>query len=419
MELTWLEGSDIARLPSFATSLAIGLLIGLERERHAGAKAGLRTFALVALFAAVAAFLADQLGSPWILIVALALVGAMIVAAYFREEAYSEPGTTTVAALLVCFGLSAMVWYGHVRMAVMLAVVTVILLYFKAELHGMSRRLTRRDLISMLQFAVLTLIILPLLPNQDYGRYGVLNPYQIWLVVVLISGVGLAGYVSLRLVGLRYGAPLLGFFGGLVSSTATTLVYARHARSHAEFRRLAVLVIVIANIVVLVRLAILSVVVSPAVVKTVLPVLLSGFMAGMLAVLYLWHRDTSSGEPPVPDIKNPTELRTALTFAVLYTIVIVLSAWLSDVAGHKGVYLLALISGLTDVDAISLSTLRLFNLDQLQGQQVATSIALAILSNICFKLGMILVVGGRTLFRHCIIGMGAVAVGLFVALALI
>jgi uncharacterized membrane protein (DUF4010 family) len=419
MELTWLEGTDIAHLPTFAASLAIGLLIGLERERHPGAKAGLRTFALVALLAAVLAFLGDALATPWMLIFGLVLVGGMIIGAYARREAYSEPGTTTVTALLVCFGLSAMVWYGQVRTAVMLAVVTVVLLYFKAELRGLTRRLTRRDLISMLQFAVLTLVILPLLPDHRYGRYGAFNPYEIWLMVVLISGISLTGYVALRLAGQRYGAPLLGFLGGLVSSTATTLVYARHARGQPDLQTLSVFVIVIANIVVLIRLAVLCVIVSPGMMATLLPILSAGFLAGAVALVYLWRRTNHVDDAPVPDIKNPTELKAAFSFAAVYAAVVFLSAWLSDVAGEKGLYVLALISGLTDVDAIALSVLRLFNLDQQGAPTVAIAIVLAVLSNMAFKLAMVLVVGGKGLFRRCVIAMGAVAAGLIVSVALI
>ena len=419
MELNWLEGTEIAHLPAFAISIAIGLLIGLERERHPGAKAGLRTFALVALLAAVLAYLGDVLATPWMLIAGLAVVGTMIVAAYARAEAYSEPGTTTVVALLICFGLSAMVWYGQARTAIMLTVVTVILLYFKAELRGLTRRLTRRDLISILQFAVLTLVVLPILPDQNYGPYGALNPHQIWLVVVLISGISLIGYIALRLVGQRFGAPLLGFLGGLVSSTATTLVYARHARNQQEMQTLSVFVIVIANVVVLIRLAVLCAVFSPAMMKTLGPVLASGFLAGMAALLYLWRREPTVGEAPMPKIKNPTELQAALGFAVVFAVVVFLSAWLSDIAGTKGLYALALVSGLTDVDAITLSVLRLFNMHQQAPQPVATAIVFAIASNIVFKLGLVLAAGGATLFRRCVLPMTAVATGLVVAILLI
>ena len=419
MELTWLEGTDFVHLPAFALSIAIGLLIGLERERHSATKAGLRTFALVALLAAVLAYLGDALGTPWLLITGFVVVGVMIIAAYARADAYSEPGTTTVVALLICFGLSAMVWYGHARTAIMLTVVTVVLLYFKAELRGLTRQLTRRDLISILQFAVLTLVVLPVLPDQNYGPYGAFNPHQIWLLVVLISGTSLVGYIALRFAGQRYGAPLLGFLGGLVSSTATTLVYARHARDQEQMRSLSVYVIIIANVVVLVRLAVLCAVFSPAMMRTLGPVLASGFLTGVVVLVYLWRRAPGAGEGPTLDIKNPTELRAAFGFALLFAIVVFLAAWLSDIAGAKGLYLLALVSGLTDVDAITLSALRLFNMKQQAAPQVATAVVLAIVSNITFKLGLVLTAGGKALFRRCLLPMAAVATGLLIAVLLI
>ncbi len=417
VELPWLQGTEFERLRAFAIAIAIGLLIGLERERHPGAKAGLRTSALVALFGSLAAAASSELGSPWFLVVGLLLVGLLLISAYLREDA-SKSGTTTIAALLVCFSLGALVWFGQTQIAVMLAIVTVALLYFKAELHGFSAQLTRRDLTSMLQFAVLTFIVLPVLPNQDYGPYGSLNPYEIWLLVVLIAGVSLAGYVSLRLVGQRYGVPLLGLLGGLVSSTATTLVYARHARSHSALLRMAVFVIVIANVVVLVRLAVISAVVAPGILSLLLPVLAAGTVVGAVSLAYLRRREPIAGEAPMPEFKNPTELTAALTFAALYGVVLVVMAWLSDVAGTAGLYAGAFVSGLTDVDAISLSVLRLYNRGDVGEAEAATAIALAVGANIAFKLGMVFVVGGAGLLRRCAVPLAGVAVGLGAGLAL-
>lgn len=419
LELSWLHGTDLERLPAFAASLAIGLLIGLERERHPGAKAGLRTFALVALFGAATALLSEKTGSPAILIAGLLLVGAMIIAAYARDEEQHEPGTTTVIAVVVCYMLAAMVWLDFESLAVMLAIVTTSLLYFKSELRGITEKLERRDLISILQFAVLTFIVLPILPDRDYGPYAALNPYQIWTIVVLISGVSLAGYIAMRVVGLRYGAPLLGVFGGLVSSTATTLVYARHGREHEGMRSTAVTVIVLANLMLLVRLAILTAFISPDSLRTLLPVLGGGLLLGLAGLAYGSAWRAPDGVSPMPDIKNPTEIRTALTFAAVYAVVLLLAAWLSDIAGTAGLYAVALVSGLTDVDAITLSSLRLFNMGNLASGQVAIAVVLAIIANTVFKLGLVLVVGGRPLFGRCAGNMAAVAVGLITALVLI
>jgi uncharacterized membrane protein (DUF4010 family) len=417
LELSWLQGTEFERLPAFATSLAIGLLIGLERERHPSAKAGLRTFSLVALFGATCAFLSESRGAPAILIVGLLLVGAMIIAAYVRDQDDQEPGTTTVIALLLCYGLSVMVWVGYESVAVMLAIVITSLLYFKTELRGITERLERRDLISMLQFAVLTFIVLPILPDQEYGPYGALNPYEIWTIVVLISGVSLAGYVAMRIVGPRHGAALLGVFGGLVSSTATTLVYSRHGGADARLNDTAATVIVLANLVLLVRLGILIAVVSPGLLGTALPVLGGGLLLGLASLGYLRARQRTREEPPVPDIKNPTELRAALGFAAAYAVVLLLTAWLSDVAGQAGLYAVALVSGLTDVDAITLSSLRMHNNGTFGPTQIMIAVVLAIIANIAFKLGLVLTAGGRPLFLRCAGPMVAVAIGLAVGVA--
>lgn len=412
MELSWLQGTELERLPAFATSLAIGLLIGLERERHPGAKAGLRTFALVALFGAVSALLGESGDSPAIPITGMLVVGAMIIAAYARDQNEQDPGTTTVIALLLCYGLSVMAWIGHEQVAVMLAIVATSLLYFKAELRGITTRLERRDLISILQFAVLTFIVLPILPDQDFGPYGALNPYEIWTLVVLISGVSLAGYVAIRVVGTTHGAPLLGLFGGLVSSTATTLVYSRHGGGDARWRDTAALVIVLANLVLLLRLAVLIAVIAPGLLGTTLPVLAGGLLLGLASLLYLRAGQRGQEQPPMPDIKNPTELRAALGFAAAYALVLLLTAWLSDLAGAAGLYAVALVSGLTDVDAITLSSLRLFNNGDFGAIQITLAVVLAIIANIAFKLGLVFTAGGRPLFLRCAVPMAAVAIGL-------
>jgi hypothetical protein len=170
MDISFLQGSGIEALPQFLTSLALGLLIGLERERNPSAKAGLRTFALVAMFGTLAALLSTKLDTPWLLIAGLLTVAIMIIAAYLNDPGIdTDPGTTTVIALLMSYGLGAMIWYGLAKLAVMLGIGITALLYFKPELRGLSQRMTRRDLVSILQFSALTFVILPILPNQNYG----------------------------------------------------------------------------------------------------------------------------------------------------------------------------------------------------------------------------------------------------------
>ena len=425
METSFLHGNNIEALPQFLTSLAIGLLIGLERERNPSAKAGLRTFALVALFGTMAALLAEKLDSPWLLIAGLLAVAGTIIAAYISkpseplrqaQDRENDPGTTTVIALVLCYGLGAMIWYGLAKLAVMLAIGVTALLYFKPELRGLSQKLTRRDLVAVLQFAVLTFIVLPILPDQNYGPYGAFNPHQAWLMVVLISGISLAGYAALHVVGTRYGAPLLGFFGGLVSSTATTMIYAKHGKSNPVMSNLAASVIVIASMVVLLRLLMVSAAVAYGALPSLLPVLAGGLLFGSMVALYNWRKMGKATELYIPETSNPAELHTAVGFGLLYVIVLLGSAWMADIAGSQGLYAVALASGLTDVDAITLSSLRLFNLGQLSEQQTVTAIALAVLANLAFKFGMVVFIGGWALARQVAIGFGAIACGVLLGL---
>ncbi len=441
METGFLQINGIETLPQFITSLGIGLLIGLERERNPSARAGLRTFALVALFGTLAALLSTRLNSPWILIAGLVCVAIMIIASYINKRGNEErrtstlpsrdgkadavqddriyeddPGTTTVIALLLCYGLGAMIWYDLSKLAVMLAIGITALLYFKRELRGFSQKMTRRDLVAVLQFSVLTFIVLPILPNQDYGPYQAINPYQAWLMVVLISGISLAGYAALLVAGTRYGALFLGVFGGLASSTATTMIYAKHSKTGQAMLNLAASVIVIASLVVLVRLMVVSAVVAYGALPGLLPILSSGLLFGLMVAAYNWRKMNRQTELYVPQARNPAELHTAIGFGLLYVAVLLGSAWMKDIAGSHGLYIVAFVSGLTDVDAITLSSLRLFNLGQLNEHQTVTAITIAFIANLTFKFGMALFLGGKHLARQVSVGFLAIACGMLIGL---
>src|SRR5574343_725589 len=184
---------------AFATALGIGLLIGMERERRPDSAAGLRTFSLVAMLGCLFALLEERSGSSWLLAVGLLVIAAAMIASNFssqQEEQYR--GFTSEAAIIVTYGLGAAVWYGYATLAVMLAIATTVLLHFKAELKHISERTTPKDLNSMLQFGVLSMVILPIVPHMDFGPYNASNLRQVWGMVVLISGLVLAGYLALR-----------------------------------------------------------------------------------------------------------------------------------------------------------------------------------------------------------------------------
>jgi uncharacterized membrane protein (DUF4010 family) len=409
-----------APLEAFSTALGIGLLVGMERERRPDAAAGLRTFALVAMLGCLFALLSEKTGSPWILAIGLLVIAGVMIASNFstrQEEQYR--GFTSEAAIIVTYGLGAAVWYGYATLSVMLAITTTVLLYFKAELRQFSERLTPKDINSILQFAVLSLVILPILPSENFGPYGAINPRQVWWMVVLISGLALAGYMALRLVGARHGAAVLGIFGGLASSTATTMMFSRHARDHADLIRMSAIVILIANVMVMLRLGLVSSVLAPDLMLPITTVLACGVLPGVLMAIYGWRILSAGGNLPMPEVKNPTELKTAISFGLMYAVVLLVSAWLQDIAGNKGLYIVAIASGLTDADASVLSTLRLFSLDKISGAEAVLGVTLALLANLVFKIGLVLSIGGRSLARHALPGLFAIGGGMVLGLLLI
>ena len=405
---------------AFATALGIGLLVGMERERRPESAAGLRTFALVSMLGCLFALLSDKTGGPWILLTGLLVVaGAMIASNFSARQEEQYRGFTTEAAIIVTYGLGAAVWFGYATLAVMLAIATTVLLYFKAELSRFSRRMTPKDINSILQFAVLSLVVLPILPSQDYGPYGALNPRQIWWMVVLISGLALAGYLALRIIGARHGAALLGIFGGLASSTATTMMFSRHARDHVHLVRMAAIVILIANLMVMIRLGVVAGLVAPSLVGQIAVVFACGLVPGLALTLYGWKILNAGGELPMPSVKNPTELKTAISFGLLYAIVLLASAWLQEIAGNRGLYIVALASGLTDADASVLSALRLYNLEKIPATQAVTAVTLALMANLVFKIGLVVSIGGGPLARHALPGLLAIGGGMAVGLLLV
>ncbi|MBL8431344.1 MAG: MgtC/SapB family protein [Dechloromonas sp.] len=405
---------------AFLTALGIGLLVGMERERRPESAAGLRTFALVSMLGCLFALLSDKTGGPALLVTGLLVVaGAMIASNFSARQEEQYRGFTTEAAIIVTYGLGAAVWFGYATLAVMLAIAATVLLYFKAELSRFSRRMTPKDINSILQFAVLSLVVLPILPSQDYGPYGALDPRQIWWMVVLISGLALAGYLALRIIGTRHGAALLGLFGGLASSTATTMMFSRHARDHEHLVRMAAIVILIANLMVMVRLGVVAGVVAPSLVGKIAVVFACGLAPGLMITLHGWKILNAGGELPIPTVKNPTELKTAISFGLLYALVLLASAWLQDIAGNRGLFAVALASGVTDADASVLSSLRLYNLEKIPASDAVTAVTLALMANLVFKIGLVVSIGGGQLARHALPGLFAIGGGMALGLLLV
>jgi uncharacterized membrane protein (DUF4010 family) len=404
---------------TFCVSAGIGLLVGLERERKPSAKAGVRTFTLIALVGSLAALLTEATASAWALGAGAVAVTGTLVAAYLQdpESVRDDSGTTTVVAALAVFFLGAINYYGHRTPAVALGVGITVLLYFKAEIEGFSHTLTGQDVRSMLQFAVLTAVILPLLPDRAFGPYGVLNPFQIWLMVVLVAAVSLSGYVAWRLTLGRHGLVLTGVLGGLVSSTATTLGYARQVAAGTQTLPSALLVILLANATKLVRVLFLVGVVAPEALPQALVVIIPALLVSLGGVAWRWKAAAAAPAEGEEAFRNPTQLGTAVGFGAAYALVLLFSAWANDVLGASGVLALAAASGLTDVDAITLSSMQMLEREALTREVALTAVAVAIASNLVFKAVTASAAGGPLLRGPVMRAFGAVLLGLVAGLA--
>ncbi len=404
----------------FGTSMAIGLLIGLERERKADSR-GLRTFGLISLLGTMVATLASLLAMPQLVAVGFAMLGLIAIAAYWGEgrvqgrgEGGGEAPTTSVIAMILTGCLGILCGLEQERLAVALGIVIVSLLYFKGELRGIAGRIGRADLIPVLQFGALTFIVLPLLPDHAYGPHGSLNPHEIWLTIVLVAGVGLVGYLTLRFAGQRYGMPLAAISGGLVSSTATTLVFARSRDASQGSAAIRSMMVMLANLTMLMRLTIMAAIIRPDLLLPILPVLGSAAAAGLLWAAWLQRRLAQAGTIPLPVVQNPTQLRVALLFGLAYGVVSLLAAWGAAQVGDSALYVVAAISGLTDVDAIALSAFRLEASGSIAAPAAVMAIAIAVIANLALKTVMVFTVGTRELAWLCAAGFAAMALAIAV-----
>ncbi len=375
-------------------ALGLGLLVGLQRERSRAALAGFRTFPLVTLMGFLAGLVGQQFGG-WIVAAGLVGLAGMVAAGVFRAKP-DDPGLTTEVAMAVMFLLGAYLTAGPHAIPIIVCGCVVILLHLKPQLQALAGKLADADFRVIVQFVLITLVILPVLPDQNYGPYEVLNPRRIWLMVVLIVGIGLAGYVIYKFFGERVGSVAGGLLGGLISSTATTVSYARRSRQAAGSEAAAAFAIMLASTVVFLRVMILMGVTAPKLFEhawlpfTVILLAVGGI--GMLA----FPKETAPASN-APEQRNPSELRAALVFAALYALVLLGAAAARDHFGSRGLLLVALASGLTDMDAITLSLSQMVQAGTLEANTAWRFILAASLSNVLFKTGIVAVLGSRRL----------------------
>jgi uncharacterized membrane protein (DUF4010 family) len=380
--------------PIFA-SAGLGALIGLirqwsEQTEHGGKTdfGGVRTHTFWAILGCLGA-IASRDFIPLAFPVVIVVVAAHLLVAHVRHGDPAAPGSTSFAASLLTLFVGALVAWNHTQSAVVVAALTMVLLGLKQTLHDWTRAFTPADIRGTLQFVAITGVILPLVPNRAFGPFDGFNPFSTWMMVVLISGLGFTGYIAMRLFGARAGILLTSIFGGLASSTASTLAFSRRSREEPALSGDYAFAVVAACTVMLPRVAILLFFLSPALATSIAPAF--GLMMLPAVAFGVWHwlvRKPDANEVASPAMANPLSLLTAIKFALLYAIIAFLVKAATQLDWQAGLLPLSFVSGLTDMDAISLSMANSTRSETVPLALAARAVILAAVANSILKAGL-------------------------------
>lgn len=398
-------------LQSFGTALGLGLLVGLQREWVQNRVAGIRTFALLSLFGALCGLLGLLYGG-WVIAASTLAFVSVVIVGHLSEMRNKEPdsGLTTEMAMLVMFTLGIITVHGQRLIAVIIAGSVMVLLQSKKPLHSMVRRIGEDDLREIARLVLAALVILPALPNRDMGYLGVLNPFSIWLMVVLIVGISLAAYLAGKFLGGSKGTAVTSILGGLISSTATTASLARRSKDKEACGICLAAMALIASAIVFVRVLVEVAIAAPAHLTQMLPPLLAMmFWTGLVAAIT--YRISEKQGVHTASESPPSELKSAVLFGLLYAVVLVVVAAARQHFGQSGLYIAAAISGLTDMDAITLSTSRLVSAAHLETGTAWRMILVAGLANVVFKSFLVITLGARAFIKPVLIGLGIAMLG--------
>ena len=409
-----LVNSEVWRLyQPYLVSLIIGGLIGVEREFKKQREkipvfGGIRTFILISLFGTLSAHAASLFGAPF-LIAALICLTLLVAVAQYLENL---PGLTSEVSALITFTLGAMCYREELQLAAFVAVLILFVLSAKEQMHSFVKHITLEDLYAFLKFAAITVIIYPLLPDKSF--YGV-NPRDVWTMVILISTIDFVGYVLTKIAGGK-GVLLTGLIGGLVSSTAVTATFSPLSRVNPELVNEYAAGIVGASAIMFPRMSLLATIVSPEFGKWLF---LPSLVAGVFGIVYAYRLATGKLGSGKVKVQNPYELSTAIKFGLFYAFILFLSKHALKYFGDYGLYAVGALSGLSDVDAITLSVAKLFNSGSVELLPGVVAVLIAAFVNTVFKWFLTFSMGSRELFKKATPGFVALVVGEVVGVVLL
>lgn len=398
-------------------SACLGALVGLIRQWSEQAAhdsgvdlGGVRTYSFWAMLGCLGAGLSDT-ATPALLAVIVALVGTHQIVSIARSPATNRPGGTTFASVLLTVLVGALVAWGHQRAAALVAATVMVMLAIKQPLHAWTRRFTTDDIRATLQFVAVTGVILPLVPDRNFGPFDAFNPYKTWMLVVLMSGIGFLGYLAMRLLGAGAGILVTSLFGGLASSTATTLAFSRRSKEDPGLSTHYAMAVVIACSAMLARVTVaVSVLNLEFGLKLIAPFALMA-LPGAVYGLWLWFRThPGKGDTPAPAITNPLSLKTVVKFALLYTLIgFLVKAFTGLGLQHHGLLPLSFFSGMTDMDAISLSMAGGEASGSVPARLALQAVLVAAASNSLVKGGFAVTLGSDVLKRQIPVVLGLTA----------
>ncbi len=402
MEISFsVDKESLNLIVKLAFSLVTGLLIGLEREHRSKQEtfAGIRTFPLISILGTLTAYINEQYwnGIFWIILGGIVLLTLI----NFYLEYQRDIGATTEIAILISFVMGVLIYYEHYYIAAFLAVVTTFLLAIKRTLENFAKKLSHEDILAILKFALVTVVIYPLLPDKNLGPFQAFNPKSIWEMVVIVSSLDFISYLILRWKGTKT-LWLTGIVGGLISSTAVSYELAKLSKKYPAVIYSALFGIVLAWLIMNIRVIFLSGIVNPSLaVKVSIPMLVisAGYIL-FIVYLYIKNREKileNAGQEV--NFSNPYEISSAIQFGIIYAFVIFLVKVLNHYYGSSGLYIASLISGVIDVDAITLSLSNLAKEGSIVDSVAVKGIVLAAISNAFFKALYVYIFGDKYVSR--------------------
>jgi uncharacterized membrane protein (DUF4010 family) len=368
-----------------ALALALGFLVGLEREstkieQGSVIFGGVRTYPIISLLGFGCAWL-QRYGVNLMLPVGLAVMGVLAAIAYVTKTKAGHHGFTSEASALLTFVVGSVALLADVWIAMALAVVNTVLLSEKAQLETYVDRFDKVEFLAVVRFILVTVIILPVLPNQDYTHFN-LNPTRIWQVVILVSSIGFVGYFLTKRYGSKVGLWLSGILGGLVSSTATTVAVGRIARQHPEHTGMALQASILASSMMYLRILVIILVINPAFLPAMWWRLTLLFLVGVALSFRVKPSDETDEKTTFPNLHNPFEIRSSVLFGVMFVILMVVTRMIEERLGNAGLLALSAVVGVTDIDPFILSML---HPSETMMHSVTLAIVVAMMSNTIAK----------------------------------